>query len=97
MIYCESKPYQNADDPNVHHVFRGRQHVHLMADTEEELIEYAISIGLDSRWIQDKGTIRVHFDCVGKFMNIVIKDIRVEKLDREDFVKKYLNKRKEQA
>lgn len=35
---------------------------HLMADTSEELFEFAMTIGLDSAWVQKPGTHREHFD-----------------------------------
>jgi Protein of unknown function (DUF4031) len=35
---------------------------HMMADTTEELLEMADKIGVNRKWIQDKGTGREHFD-----------------------------------
>lgn len=35
---------------------------HMIADTEEELIAFAVKIGLRREWIQHPGTPRVHFD-----------------------------------
>ena len=35
---------------------------HMMADTEEELLEMADTIGLNRRWIQHEGKGMVHFD-----------------------------------
>lgn len=35
---------------------------HLMADTSEELFEFAMTIGLNSTWVQKPGTHREHFD-----------------------------------
>jgi hypothetical protein len=37
---------------------------HLMADTEEELIQFAEELGMNPRWIQHRGTPDVHFDVV---------------------------------
>jgi hypothetical protein len=37
---------------------------HLLADSPEELREFANRLGLNSRWIQHEGTYREHFDVV---------------------------------
>ena len=39
---------------------------HMLADTEEELVEMAKKIGLNPKWIQKKGTHQVHFDICKK-------------------------------
>lgn len=40
---------------------------HMMADTTEELFQIASQIGVNHKWIQDKGTPREHFDiCLSK-------------------------------
>jgi hypothetical protein len=41
---------------------RGMLMVHMIADTSEELIEMADKIGVNRKWIQDKGTYSEHFD-----------------------------------
>jgi len=35
---------------------------HMVADTQEELFEMVDKIGVQRKWIQDKGTYREHFD-----------------------------------
>jgi hypothetical protein len=35
---------------------------HMMADSSSELIRMAVSIGVNPKWIQDKGSYREHFD-----------------------------------
>ena len=35
---------------------------HMIADSEEELVRFAISIGLKKEWLQHAGTPRAHFD-----------------------------------
>ena len=35
---------------------------HLMADTTEELLAMVDTIGVQRKWIQEKGTAREHFD-----------------------------------
>lgn len=39
---------------------------HMLADTEEELIDMAKKIGVNPKWIQKKGTHQVHFDVCKK-------------------------------
>lgn len=89
MMFCESQPYQNSNDPDVHYVFRGRQHVHLMGDNEQELIEFATSIGMKATWLQRDQWKFAHFDCTGKFMKAVQLSNKVEKLDRRSFVDRW--------
>ena len=35
---------------------------HMIADTQEELIEMAEKIGVNKKWIQDAGSYNEHFD-----------------------------------
>lgn len=40
---------------------------HMLADTEQELVNMAKSIGVDPKWIQYQGTYKAHFDiCLAK-------------------------------
>lgn len=40
---------------------------HMLADTEQELINMAKNIGVDPKWIQYQGTYKAHFDiCLAK-------------------------------
>lgn len=86
MIFCEARPFQNEDHPDVHPVFRGKQHVHLMGDDERELRLYAGLIGLKATWLQRDAFGIAHFDCTGRFLQIVLQDGAVQKLDRRAFV-----------
>lgn len=88
MLYCEERPYQNANDPSVHKVFRGKQHVHLFADSVKELISFAKEIGMNPGWLQDIQKFP-HFDCTGKFMKACLDYPKVTKLSRELFVETY--------
>jgi len=42
--------------------YRGMVMCHMIADTSEELLKMADAIGVNRRWIQDKGTYNEHFD-----------------------------------
>lgn len=66
----------------------GRLFSHLMADTEAELVDYAEQIGMRTRWLQDGGTRRAHFDVTGNFLAIVQRDSSVEKLTLREFVER---------
>lgn len=40
---------------------------HMLADTEQELVNMAKIIGVDPKWIQYQGTYKAHFDiCLAK-------------------------------
>jgi hypothetical protein len=40
---------------------------HMIADSQKELLAMAIKIGVNTKWIQNKGTPREHFDiCMAK-------------------------------
>lgn len=84
MLFCESAPFVNSSAESVHPVFRGKAHVHLISTDEEELVNYARSIGMAPKWLQ-RGSVP-HFDCTGKFMARVLEDPMVEKLDRKQLV-----------
>jgi hypothetical protein len=86
VIFCEARPFHNSDDPGVHPVFRGKTHVHLMADDERELRLYTASIGVPVKWIQRDAFGIPHFDLTGKHMRSVQADPRVIKMDRREFV-----------
>lgn len=67
-------------------VFRpGRLFTHLMADTEQELIDYAESLGMRPEWLQYSGTYRAHFDVMGTKLKAVMKDPTVKILTRREF------------
>jgi hypothetical protein len=47
--------------------YRGMIMCHMIADTHEELVSMAASIGVQLKWIQHAGTYREHFDiCLSK-------------------------------
>lgn len=51
---------------------------HMIADTSEELLRMADSIGVARKWLQDKGTHREHFDiCLSK-KKVAIEGAKVE-------------------
>lgn len=56
---------------------------HMIADTQEELLAMVDKIGVNRKWIQDKGTYREHFDiCLGK-KKLAIKNGAIEVNMRE--------------
>jgi hypothetical protein len=61
---------------------------HLCADTEAELVAYAVSIGLLQTSIQDSGTTRPRFDITGAPLQAALNDVNVEKLTVDDFAKR---------
>lgn len=93
MIFCEAVPYQNANAPDVHPVFRGKRHVHLMSDDEHELRVYATQIGLKVGWLQRDAFGLAHYDVTGGFMVRVLNDPKVVKMDRVTFVKAFVRLR----
>jgi len=93
MIYMDS-PFKVAlDHYNAPRIFKGRLSAHLTADTEEELVEYARSIGMSKSWLQDSGTYRFHFDVTGKFLDRVMSDSRVKFLEPKDFARLLLSRK----
>ncbi|WP_218919450.1 DUF4031 domain-containing protein [Spirosoma aerolatum] len=47
---------------NMYAPYRGMKMCHMIADTSEELLSMADQIGVNRKWIQDKGTYNEHFD-----------------------------------
>jgi hypothetical protein len=46
---------------------------HLTADTEQELLAFAYSVGLPKKWLQSSGASRFHFDVVGAWLGRVVR------------------------
>lgn len=91
MIYLhepiESPGAKEAAGEQARRVFRrGRLFSHLMADTEEELREFALSVGLPLKWIQKPGTAEVHFDITGRWYNTLKHNPRVHKCTIKEWV-----------
>lgn len=42
--------------------FRGQLYCHMIADTHDELLAFAMQIGLNVHWIQKAGNHQEHFD-----------------------------------
>lgn len=61
-----------ADVPNGKRIVSGRWS-HLMADTREELDEFADRLGLSRSWIQHPGTYKEHYDVTRNRRDLAIK------------------------
>lgn len=87
MIYIEDPPTKNGNSgPKC---FHNKEFVHLVADTTEELLAYATSIGMKSQWLQTSKWGTPHFDVVGARLLVVQRDPRVVKLTRAAAVRKW--------
>ena len=66
---------------------------HLFADTVEELLKFAIAIGLKEEWLQDGNGKLPHFDIVPTFrMKALLNGAR--EIPLKEFIKKHLLERK---
>lgn len=80
------------DEPAMHGArLRGKPVVsaHLMADSTEELVTFAASIGLVRKWIQHEGDVKEHFDLMGEGKCDLAQQRGAERLDRQEFVRRY--------
>ena len=64
---------------------------HLVADSVEELMEFAVGMGLQREWFQPKST--PHFDLTAEGRGLAIEHGAIE-LDQREFVKKIRELRK---
>lgn len=80
MIYVDTPFRVSVNHPTAPRCFRGRLSAHLMADSDEELLAYARSIGMRPSWIQKPGTPRSHFDVTGSRLTRALGDSKVRKL-----------------
>ena len=64
---------------------------HLVADSVEELIEFAVGMGMRREWFQPKST--PHFDLTAEGRSLAIEHGAIE-LDQREFVKKIRELRK---
>lgn len=86
-IYIENPPVCNGNrGPRC---FRNKRFVHLVADSRQELIKYAVSIGMKIEWLQVSIMGTPHFDVVGEKLNIVQKDPAVTKLSWREAISKW--------
>lgn len=71
---------------------------HLIADSEEELLEMAIAIGMKPQWIQRPNNKRspVHFDLMESRRKTAIENGAIA-LDRKEFVDKMRELRKQKG
>ena len=64
---------------------------HLVADSVEELMEFAVGMGMRREWFQPKST--PHFDLTAEGRSLAIEHGAIE-LDQREFVKKIRELRK---
>lgn len=74
-------------------VFRaGRLYSHLSADSEEELVEFAKTVGLPINWLQSSGKYSFHFDVTGAWLDRLIKHPSVKKITVRAFGRRLMKK-----
>ena len=87
MIYIDTPFLVDQDEfPNAPPCFRGRMSAHLVADSTEELVTYAKSMGMNPRWIQKKGTKYEHFDVTGSVLARIMADDSVFKVTNRELI-----------
>lgn len=95
MIYYH-KPYRCGQrGPRC---FRGQFFTHLVADTETELVAFAISVlGMRRQWLQKPGTPRAHFDVTGNRLQILLESSQAWELSMKEWASRQRNKLQEEA
>ncbi len=62
--------------------------VHLVAESIQELLQYAGKVGLNSRWMQVMGKlIHPHFGICGKVKQRILADSSVQKVSSKEIIK----------
>lgn len=85
MIYVDIPMRVSPNHPTAPRCFRGKMSAHLMADSEGELIRYAVQkLRMKKAWIQRPGTRWVHFDVTGNYLSAALADPQVKKLATHD-------------
>lgn len=92
-VYIDTPFTVPLDHPKAPRCFLGRQSAHLTADTVEELIDYAESIGMNRAWLQHAGRPSFHFDVTGARLKRVLADSRVQKIGAKDFARLWMARR----
>lgn len=64
----------------------GKKFSHMTADTEEELVAFAVRMGMKTAWLQNAGTRRYHFDITARRFAKILKEPNVQQLSIRDFV-----------
>jgi hypothetical protein len=63
--------------------YRGMKMCHMVADSRQELLDMVDKIGVDRKWIQNKGTPREHFDIAASKRKLAVSFGAVEVTRRE--------------
>ncbi len=67
-------------------VFRaGKSFAHMTADTEEELVAFAVKMGMKREWLQEAGTYRFHFDITPRRFAKIVKQPGVKLMKVREF------------
>lgn len=90
MLYVDSAFLVPDNHPTAPRCFKGKLAAHLTADTEEELVAYAVSIGMRREWLQKRGTAYCHFDVTGSRLTRVQCDPAVRKIGAKDMARLFL-------
>lgn len=80
MVYIDTPGTVPLDQTSAPKVFRGREFVHLVADSHDELVAFAVSVGCRPSWIQKEGTPYEHFDLTGRCLSLALAHARSGKI-----------------
>ena len=95
MIYYH-KPYRCGQvGPRC---FRGQLFTHLAADTETELVTFALRVlKMKRQWIQKPGTPRVHFDVTGNRLRVLLASDKACELPMTEWASRQRKKLQEEV
>jgi len=87
MMYMDQPRRISKTDLRAPVCFRGRLAAHLFADTEEELLSYAVGVlGAKPEWVQRReGRGGTHFDLTGRMLKRAMQDEGVRKLMMSEY------------
>ena len=92
-VYLDTPFLVDADHPTAPRCFRGKHSAHPMADSTQELVEYAVKLGMKPGWIQHSGRATEHFDLTGSKLTRALSDPRVVKMSAIDMARMWTARR----